>query len=139
MTPRIAPLPAAGNEPFTQQVIDDTGEGAKLHLFRTIVAPPGAAAQVPTFRRQAPPRRPLNPATREIAILRIAHRVRCRYEASKHHDIALAAGLSKVEVDAIEERAVVQWSLREQADSYRGRRARNLLLAHRREPGNAER
>ena len=52
----------------------------------------------------------LPPRAREIAVLRVASQTRADYEWSQHVPIALEAGLSRQEIDALAGKGQVEWA-----------------------------
>ena len=76
--------------------------GSLLHLYRMLMhsAPiaEGWLGYLSSIRLHAK----LDDATRELAIMRIAHLNRAPYEAQQHAPIALRAGLSQAQLDALD-------------------------------------
>lgn len=115
MTPRIAPLDTSGNDEFTQRVLDEIGESAHLHLFRTLAIHPALLRKFLPFGGKLLWGGLLSGRDRELAILRIAHRSRCDYERTKHEVLARAEGIDEDELRSIEPSATGSWSERDLA------------------------
>lgn len=112
---RLAPVPATGNDPFTQEVLESAGRGATIHLFRTMAHHPGLLRKYLPFGYKLLDGGTLTGRQREIIVVRLASSVRCRYELVKHRVIAADEGLTAAEIAALEGGPVVEWSPDEQA------------------------
>lgn len=91
-----------GARTLADRVIEQ--RGSILHLYRMLMHSPvvaeGWLAYLTSIRQQSR----LDGCLREMVIMRIAHLNRAPYEADQHRDIALAEGLTQVQLDALRTR-----------------------------------
>lgn len=105
MPPRLPPLPATGNPPDVQALIDQAsgGTGGALNIFLTLARHPGLLRRFLPFGGKLLAGGTLDPRQRELAILRTAWRCRAEYEWGQHVRIGRAAGLGDDEIGRIPE------------------------------------
>lgn len=115
MAPRIHPVEVLGNESFTQRTLDETGDGARLHLFRTMAVHPALLRKFLPFGGKLLHGGLVSGRDRELAVLRIAHRAACQYEITKHEVIAALEGISDDEIRGIVPGADHSWPQRDAA------------------------
>lgn len=96
--PRIAPLPAAEWDDTLTAVAASTGP---LNLFTTLGRHPELFRRWIRLGNALLMKGLLGDRDRELAIMRTAHLRDCAYEWGHHRGLALAAGLTEAEVDAL--------------------------------------
>jgi alkylhydroperoxidase family enzyme len=101
-TPRIPPLPAGEWDDFLQRLLEASPGGTKhpLNIFTTLGHSPDVFRRWIGFgasllQGAIPDRQ------RELVILRVAHLDESEYEWTQHVPMALAAGVTREEIDAL--------------------------------------
>jgi alkylhydroperoxidase family enzyme len=103
MPPRIAPLPATGNPPDVQALIDGAVPvgGVTANIFLTLANHPGLMRRYLPFGGKLLAKGKLPDREREIVILRTAWLCRSDYEWGQHVRIGRDAGLTDAETERI--------------------------------------
>ncbi|QFG25844.1 carboxymuconolactone decarboxylase family protein [Actinomadura sp. WMMB 499] len=96
--PRIAPLPEERWDDVLKAVTAATGP---LNVFTTLARHPSLFQSWIGLGSALLMNGLLPGRDRELAILRTAHHRSCAYEWAHHRDLALAAGLTEEEIDAL--------------------------------------
>ncbi len=101
-TPRLPPLPAGEWNEFLQRLVEATPGGREhpLNIFTTLARSPDV------FRRwigfgTALLQGAIHDRERELVILRVAHLDESEYEWAQHVPMALAAGVTEEEIEAL--------------------------------------
>ena len=108
---RVAPVTDAEMTPEQAAALAPMGPGPVLNVFRTLANIPKALERFNSWGGYVLSRRnDLPPREREIVILRIGYLCKSGYEWTQHVRIALAAGLTKEEVERLKAGAGAGWS-----------------------------
>lgn len=101
--PRIPPLPAAERSPEQAELVARTTVGGRpeMNIFATLVRHPRLYDRWTRFGNVLLARGLLPARERELAILRTGYLCATPYEWGHHVEIALAAGLTREEVDRV--------------------------------------
>ncbi|HEX2577324.1 MAG TPA: carboxymuconolactone decarboxylase family protein [Aquihabitans sp.] len=102
--PRIAPLPAEGRDPRTEELLRSLRrdpDGEDMHLFSTLAHHPRLLKRWSAFGGLLLAGGALPPRDREVLILRTAANTGADYEWGHHLPIGRAAGLSDDEVASL--------------------------------------
>ena len=113
MTPRINPLPATGNRPDIQELLDASAQftGGAENVLLTMANHPGLFRRFAGFSGKLLAGGKLPGRTRELVILRTAWLCESIYEWGQHHRMGLAAGLDEDEISRIPDGTLVPaWS-----------------------------
>jgi 4-carboxymuconolactone decarboxylase len=97
-TPRLAPLAPHELTEEQAELLAALGDGAKLHIFSTLVRHPGLFRRWIGFAGKLLQGSKLPPRSRELVILRTAWRCHASYEWAQHVAIARTAGLGPEEI-----------------------------------------
>jgi alkylhydroperoxidase family enzyme len=102
VSPRIAPLPATGNPPEVQELLDTGGSGVGAqNIFLTLANHPGLLRKFLPYGGKLLMGGKLPARERELVILRTAYRCGSDYEWGQHLRIGRAAGLTDDEMTRI--------------------------------------
>ena len=103
MSPRIEPVPAIGNRPDVQQVLDQAAafSGGAENILLTMAKYPGLLHRFSGMIGKLLAGGKVPPRERELVILRVAWRCRSEYEWGQHVRMGRAAGLSEDEIQRI--------------------------------------
>jgi len=88
-------------QPLVQRIVAE--RGSVLHLYQMLMHSPPLAEGWLGFMTQVRQRLALSGALRELVIMRIAHLNGAPYEADQHAPIALQEGLSRDQLDALDD------------------------------------
>ena len=116
--PRIPPLPTAGREPRTEELLAGLRrpDGSELNIFVTLAHHPRLLKRWSAFGGVLLYGGRLSPRDRELLILRTAWRCHAHYEWGQHVAIALDAGVTADEVDRIASGPAAEgWSVEDAA------------------------
>ena len=105
--PRLSPLPEAHWAPPADAVRDLLGDVLNVH--RVMAHHPDLLAAWAPLRRHIATGSSLSPRSRELAILRLAHRMGVTYEWYHHVQRALAAEVAPEEIEAVRLGPVDRW------------------------------
>jgi 4-carboxymuconolactone decarboxylase len=104
MSPRIPPVPASGNPPELQAVLDglarSTG-GEPQNIFRTLANHPALLRDYLRFGGRLLVQGELPDRQRELVIMRTAWLCRCAYEWGQHARLGRRAGLTDEDILAV--------------------------------------
>jgi 4-carboxymuconolactone decarboxylase len=101
MSPRIEPVPAHGNPPDVQELLDGAlggGVANAANIFRTMANHPGLMRKFMPYGGKLLMGGKLSARDRELVILRTAYLCRSDYEWGQHLRIGAQAGLSDEEM-----------------------------------------
>ena len=100
MAPRIPPLPVAGRDPRTEELLAPLRrpDGSELNIFTTLARHPRLMKRWSAFGGVLLYGGTLPARERELLILRAGYLCRAPYEWGQHVEIGKAAGLSDEEI-----------------------------------------